>query len=388
MDKKSIAEIRKLMTKEHCRIDRIRGVFVNEEREIVTRLEEPFLAMPEELAEKYCEIFRKVLTGKKGKNLFSAQFPLQEVMQGSRQERLYRLLNSELKDEKLLRDFFQELIDTLELPGKYLLLLAHGVYDIPTVTSDLQELEDASDTVYLFLVGCVCPVTLIQEGLCYDRENESFTNKNGDLGVQMPALGFLYPAFEERMPDVNSLLYYSRKEEERHPELLDCLVGSELPITESDQKELFTDVVEQTLGRSCVFDNVKSLTESVNQLIQENEEEPEALELGKNQLLRVMKESGVPGEALESFEEVYRETVGEGNSFTAENIGGRSTMEIKSPSIRISVKSDMTQMITTRILDGREYLLIPVQDEIEVNGIRIVSKVGMQEDRQEEADEI
>jgi hypothetical protein len=34
----------------------------------------------------------------------------------------------------------------------------------------------------------------------------------------------------------------------------------------------------------------------------------------------------------------------------------------------------MRAMLQTRIIDGREYLIIPVQDEIEVNGIRILPK--------------
>ena len=30
-------------------------------------------------------------------------------------------------------------------------------------------------------------------------------------------------------------------------------------------------------------------------------------------------------------------------------------------------------MITTRVIDGREYILIPVQDDIEFNGIRLLT---------------
>ena len=76
----------------------------------------------------------------------------------------------------------------------------------------------------------------------------------------------------------------------------------------------------------------------------------------------------------ENFDRAYRETVGEGRTVAADNIGGRTVMEIKSPSVKISVKSDMTALITTRIIDGREFLLIPIQDDIEVNGIRILPR--------------
>ena len=34
----------------------------------------------------------------------------------------------------------------------------------------------------------------------------------------------------------------------------------------------------------------------------------------------------------------------------------------------------MKDMITTRVIDGREYILIPLQEDTEVNGIRILAK--------------
>ena len=40
--------------------------------------------------------------------------------------------------------------------------------------------------------------------------------------------------------------------------------------------------------------------------------------------------------------------------------------------MKISVKADMSDMLKTRVIDGMEYLLIPVTDELEVNGIRIL----------------
>ncbi|MBQ1922958.1 MAG: DUF4317 family protein, partial [Lachnospiraceae bacterium] len=48
--------------------------------------------------------------------------------------------------------------------------------------------------------------------------------------------------------------------------------------------------------------------------------------------------------------------------------------------VRISIKSDMKDMLKTRVLDGREYLVIPIQDEIEVNGIRILPRKQGRED--------
>ena len=136
MDKKAIAEIRRLMTLKNCRIDKIRGCYVNENREIVTELRETFLALEEETVEKYCEIFRQTLGGKPGRNLFNLEFPLEEEAPGGKQDMLYRLQQSELEDTTLLRAFYDQVIETTQFPDKYLILLAHGVYDIPGRTSD------------------------------------------------------------------------------------------------------------------------------------------------------------------------------------------------------------------------------------------------------------
>ena len=86
LDKKAIAEIRKLMTMNNCRIDKIRGCYVDENREIVTELKETFLALEESTVEKYCEIFRKTLGGKIGRNLFNLEFPLAEEEAGGKQD--------------------------------------------------------------------------------------------------------------------------------------------------------------------------------------------------------------------------------------------------------------------------------------------------------------
>ncbi len=71
MDKKAISRIKKALTKNNCAVDKVRGCFVDEHGNIVAQLTEPFLAMPEEDADKYCEIFRKTLSGKPGKTLYS-----------------------------------------------------------------------------------------------------------------------------------------------------------------------------------------------------------------------------------------------------------------------------------------------------------------------------
>ena len=92
----------------------------------------------------------------------------------------------------------------------------------------------------------------------------------------------------------------------------------------------------------------------------------------KEQMRRLLSENGADQSVLSDFDDAYDEAVGEGAALMAENLVETSRLEVKSPSLKISVKADMTDMLKTRVIDGMEYLLIPVVDELEVNGIRIL----------------
>ncbi len=370
MDKKAISEIRKLI-KPDSSIDRIRGCYVNEEGKVIRQLRDSLATMEEDSQEKYCEILRGAMSGKLGRNLFNMGFPLEEEMEGGRYQMLYRLQQSELRDDDILTEFYEKVVEKFRIEGKYLILLIHGVYDIPAKGSDNMDMDDASDYVYSFIVCCICPVSLMKEGLCYDEEACTFLDRRRDWAVQKPVSGFLFPAFNDRMPDIHSLLYYCRKEDERHEEISADLLGCTLPMPESDQKEVFRSMVEQTLGSNCDFENVKNIHDAVGEMIEQNKDAGEPVQIEKAQMRRLLYENGADQSVLSDFDAAYDEAVGEGVPLMAENLVDTSRFEVKSPSLKISVKSDMSDMLKTKVIDGMEYLLIPVTDELEVNGIRI-----------------
>lgn len=372
MDKKSVAEIRKLLKANDSRIDRIRGCYVSEEGKIISELQDALGTMEEESLEKYCDIFRKTLTGKLGKSLFNMEFPLDAEGEGTAHDLLYRIEESALKDDELLREFYARIIDSYKCQGKYVILLVHGAYDIPGRTTDGQSLEDASDYVYSFVICSICPVALMKEGLCYDSEAGTFLNRLSDWAIGKPEAGFLFPAFNDRMPDIHSLLYYARRPDDLHEEIMSDMLQLSQPLPEADQKEIFKNMVEKTLGRDCTFENVKHINDAVHDIIEREKDSPEPAQIEKNQMKRLLSENGAQSEIIDSFDAAYDEAVGEGKALSAENIVSTGKMEVKSPHMKISVDADMTDMIRTKVIDGMEYLIIPVVDEVEVNGIRIL----------------
>ena len=335
MNKKEILEIRKQFTPKNCAITRICGCYVDHEKNKKMESKDAFLSLPEEEAFKYFDIFKKTLSGTVGKNMLNMEFPLDAEMPGGTQEFLLKLRNSKLEDDMLLEEFYDKVIATYEYGENYYIILIHAMYDIPGKSSDDLEMFDASDEVYEYLLMSICPVSLSKAGLCYNAEDNRIQDRIRDWIVDMPDKGFLFPAFNDRSTDLHSVLYYTKKSEDLQPEM------------------------------------ISQIHETLNDLIEEHKEEPEPLKLDKTDVKKIFEQSGVPAEKMENFDRNYEENAGEKTSLLASNIAETRKFNIETPDIIIKVNPDRADLVETRIIDGRQCLVIPVDDHIEVNGINV-----------------
>lgn len=374
MNKKEISEIKKLFTKERCCIDRICGCYVDGEKNKVVEFKEAFLSIPEEEMYKYLDIFRKSFSGTIGKNLLNMEFPLEQEMGEGTQKSLLALRDSELKDDTLLDQFYDRIIETYYHPENYLILLIHGSYDIPMRTSDGFEMDDASEYVYNFIHCCLCPVKLSKAGLCYNAETNSIEDRIRDWIVDMPEQAFLFPAFNDRNTDIHSLLYYSQNAKEFCVEITEQLLGCVQPLPAVQQKESFQAIIQDTLGEECVYEVVRNIHENLNEMIEEQKENPEPLELDKAQVRQLLERSGAPQENMEQFEQQYDEQIGAKMTVMANNISDTRKFEVKTPDVTVKVKPERADLVETRIIDGVPCLVIPLTDEVEVNGIFVYQK--------------
>ncbi len=382
MNKKEIAEIKKQFTQERCAITRICGCYVDGEKNKKTELREAFLSLPEEEMFKYFAIFRKALSGTVGKNLLTMEFPLASEEAGGTQDFLMQLRASSLKDENLLEEFYDKIIENYYSVENYLILLIHAVYDIPGKSSDGEEMFDASDEVYDHILCCICPVTLSKPGLSYDEESNAFHTRICDRVVNMPDIGFLFPAFHDRSTDVHSLLYYAAKPEELRMEFVEPVLGCNLPLSAGDQKETFQTIVEETLGDACDYEVVKNIHEKLNEMIVEKKDEPDPVVLDRAEVKRLLEYSGVEEEKLSSFEEKYEEAAGTDTCFVASNVANTRQFEIKTPDVVVKVSPDRMDLVETKVINGRKCLVISLDNSVEVNGITV--RMGLSGEEEEE----
>lgn len=369
MTKKEVAEIKKLFSKDSGCIARISGCYVGGEKEKITTFREAFYSLAEEDVFKYYEIFKKTLSGSLGKNLIHLEFPMDSEFEGGTQEFLLRLRNSELKDDELLEAFYDKVIQSFYCVGNYLILLIHIVYDVPGVTKDGLGLEDASDEVYTSLLCSICPVNLSKPGLSYHPESNLFQNCVRDWLVEMPQIGFLFPSFNDRSTDIHSTLYYIKNADEPHEEFVDSLLGAAPPLPVSSQREMFQSLIEETLGEKREYETIRSIQENVQEKLEESKDEPEPLTLDKKDVERIFAESGVEEECMQQFDAAYDRIIPEQTPLVASNVVNAKKFEIKTPNITVQVKPEFTHLLETKVIDGRNCLVIAIEDRVAVNGI-------------------
>lgn len=371
MNKKEISEIKKQFTPAHCAITRICGCYVDGEKEKKTQIKEMFLSLPEEEMFKYFDIFRKTLSGTLGKNLVNMEFPKETEDFGGTQSFLMSLRESQLNDPNILNEFYDKIIASYDYGENYLILLIHSVYDVPGRTTDGLEMEDASDEIYDHILCSICPVKLSKPGLSYHVETNEFHDRIRDWIVEMPEIGFLFPAFNDRSTDIHNILYYTKNPEELRTGFVDEVLGSVLPMTAKNQKETFQTLIEDTLGSDCDFEAVKNIHDTLYEIIEEQKELPNPVILDKTDIKNLLVDSGVKEEKLESFDKHYEETAVSEAPMMATNIANTRKFEVKTPDVTVQVNPARSDLVETRLIDGRPCLVIAINDAVEVNGIPV-----------------
>ncbi len=374
MNKKEILEIRKQFTPENCAITRICGCYVGSDKEERLKFKEAFLSFPEEEAFKYFDIFKKALSGTIGKNLIHMGFPLDRELSGGAHEFLRNLKESKLTDDALVDEFYGKVIESYDFGENYLIMLVHAVYDIPGKAVDGNGMFDASENLYEHILCCICPVALSKAGLCYNPSINSIQDRIRDWVVGEPTNGFLFPAFNDRTPDLHHLLFYSKKPEELQDYFVASVLGCSEVMSAGTQKESFQDIIVNTLKDDCDYTVIRTIHENLNEMIEEAKDEPEPLELGKQEVRKLLANSGIPDEKLKTFEKDYNEIIGAHRSLLASNIAETKKFSIKTPEVVVDVNADQSGIVNILEISGIKCLVIPIDDEVEVNGIAVNAK--------------
>ena len=371
MNRKEVLEIRKQFTPDNCAITRICGCYVDHEKNIIFESKDAFLSLPEEEEFKYFEIFRHTLSGMLGKNLVDMEFPLEQEKAGGTQEFLLKLRDTRLEDDALVQEFYKKIIENYDYGENYYIILIHSVYDIPGKSAAGDEMFDASDEVYAHIMCSICPVKMSKAGLSYNAVTNSIADRVRDWVVEQPINGFLFPAFNDRSSDIHSVFTYAKNPEIEQPGLIETVLGSVMPLTPATQKETFQSILSETLEEDGNYEVIKSVYENLNEMIEENKDNPEPLSFSKTEVKKLLENSGVPEKNMQTFEQVFDAHTNGEAELIATNIASTKSFGIETPDIVVKVNPERADLVETKLIDGRQCLVIAVDDHVEVNGISV-----------------
>ena len=85
----------------------------------------------------------------------------------------------------------------------------------------------------------------------------------------------------------------------------------------------------------------------------------------------ILANSGVDTEKVEAFKANCEKQYGENAALNPVNIIESRKFQVTTPEVKISIAPENSYLIETRIIDGRKCLVIPMESEVELNGIRV-----------------
>lgn len=373
MNDKEIGEIRRHLRRDRSNITKIYGCFVNDNKEIITEFSQSTGIMPENEGDKYFALFKRVLSGSVGKNLIDITFKTSQVAGSPEYKLLMDLRESKLGDDELLHSFFQKIIDSVTMEGNYLILIGCDSYDVPFKGKDGLSDSDKSEEVYTYLICAICPVKQTKPNLHYVPEEKLFHDGAMNQPVSAPALGFLFPAFDNRSTNIYNALYYTHDIKVSQDALIEALFNTPVPMPAAEQKKCFEALLTTALGDECNLDVVQTVHDQLCQRIELHKEAkvPEPLMIAKADVKEALASCGVSEEHLAKFSVDYDETFGFEADLHPKNIIDSKRFEIKTPDVSIKVDPTRSDLIETRVIGGVKYIMICADENVEVNGVSI-----------------
>lgn len=373
MNEKEIGEIRRRVHRERSNINAIYGCYVNGQKEIVARFRQSTALMSENEADRYFGLMRRTLSGTLGKNLLDITFRTEQVVGGPEHKLLMDLRSTGLSDEALRDELYRKIIETVAPDDGYLILVGCDSYDVPFKGKDGTNRSESSDQTYTYLLCAVCPVKQTKPNLHYIAEDREFHDGGITQVVQAPALGFLFPAFDDRATNIYNALFYTRDSAQAYSECIDRLFRVPAPKPAAEQKKSFEALLAASLEEECSMEVVQAVHDNLCQSIELHKQSkmPEPLLISKEDVKQALAQCSVSDAKMAKFSVDYDEAFGFEAELHPKNIIDNKRIEVHTPDVSIKVAPDRSDLIETRVIGGVKYILICADEDVEVNGVSI-----------------
>ena len=368
MNEKEVSEIRRRFRADKSNINHVRGVFVNEKKEIVSEFDQSLGMLSEEESGAILSVLKKALSGYIGRNLIDINFSNEQVLNSEEHKLLSTLRSSELRDNDAVHALYEKILPSIEMDGNCLIMLAYDSYDVFSKSASGED-GDSSES-FSYILCAVCPIKSSKYSLTYYIHENRIRNVCEDAVISAPEFGFMFPTFDDRKTNIYNALYYTKSVSEKREGFINAVFNTELPMPAAEQKETFNSLLAET---ECSFDVVESVHAELSAMIDNHKEsrEEEPLTVSKTTVKDILRTSGVAEDKLEVFEKKFDESFGENAELSPQNIIDRNKFDLRTADATIKVDPERSEIVETRVIDGTKYILIRADSDVEVNGVNI-----------------
>ena len=387
MTQKDIGTIKRRLRAQKRAPSMLRGCYLDSQGNILTDFKKNIIEVSTEELEKYFAMFRKCLSGTFGQQLLPVNFSDEQIQQDTAYASLMQLCRSELDDDRASAELWESIANWVRkekiVPAQsvneqrnaanYLCLLLYDSFDVGYTHPDGEEDIEMSETVFNYMLCSVSPVQRGKDTLSYAEGEGMFHVLPATWDAGMPEVGFMFPSFAQGGANISEAMLYTRDTNNVHEAFLEEVFHAGVMMNATEQKETVCNLIQTTLQEECSMDVVQAVNEKVSEMIIEQKEDKasEPLQLSGKDVCRVLQSAGVSPEKVEAFSESYTQTFGEKAEIPAVNVVSHKEFKVVTPSVRIHVDPEHSDLITTRVIEGQKYIMILADGQVEVNGINI-----------------
>jgi hypothetical protein len=165
-------------------------------------------------------------------------------------------------------------------------------------------------------------------------------------------------------------MYYTKNAKKPNVSIVEEVLGCHFTLSAQEEKETFRAVLDKAVGDELNLQVIAGINEKIQDYAKTFKDEPDPPVVSDIMVRDILLDSGVTEERAEAAQQLYRETA-DGNYFTASNLTDTKTT-LTSSGVTVNISGDATDKVTTRMIDGRKFLMISLDDpEVIVNGFQM-----------------
>ncbi|MBD5444276.1 MAG: DUF4317 family protein, partial [Lachnospiraceae bacterium] len=186
-----------------------------------------------------------------------------------------------------------------------------------------------------------------------------------------PTDGFLFPIFNDRSPDVNNVMYYTKTPQKPNISIVEDVFGCDFVMSFQREKETFQQVLTDVVADELSYTVITQVNEAIRDIVNNSKNETELPLIDDSKLHNILFDAGVSSEKLDSLHAVFKEKVGAADGLTAENLVENKVV-LSTPEITVNINRYAADKVRTSVIGGRRCLVIDLDDpSITVNGVNV-----------------